>query len=91
MPTFARIWLHEDRAVLSINKFAELFDVAYDTAWKVEAKAAKLLLKKEMDKHGSIRAAHHSFQSSHTQTEHCKHCLGIILILKKTTNLQSSG
>jgi len=50
LPTFAWIWLHEDRAVLSINKFAELFRVRYATAWKINAKM-QAVLEKEMDKH----------------------------------------
>ncbi len=53
MPTLAWIWLHEDRAVLSINKFAELFDLAYATAWKIEARL-QAVLEKEMDKHDVI-------------------------------------
>ncbi len=50
MPTFAWIWIREDRAVLSINKFAELFALAYATAWKIEARL-QAVLEKEMDQH----------------------------------------
>lgn len=53
MPTLAWIWLHEDRAVISINKFAALFDLAYATAWKIEARL-QAVLEKEMDKHDVI-------------------------------------
>jgi len=52
-PTFARIWIHEDRAVLSINKFTELFDLAYATGWKIEARL-QAVLEKEMDKHDDV-------------------------------------
>ncbi|CAN5254762.1 hypothetical protein BH10CYA1_BH10CYA1_50990 [soil metagenome] len=50
MPTFAWIWLHEDRATISINKFAELFEIPYSSAWDANAKM-KAVLEQEMNKH----------------------------------------
>jgi len=53
LPTFALIWLHEDRAILSINKFAEMFKISYSTAWETDAKL-KDVLEQEMDKHDAF-------------------------------------
>jgi DprA winged helix domain len=49
-PTFASIWLHEKRAVISSNKLSELFNIVYSTAWKTTDRV-KELLKDEMAKH----------------------------------------
>src|SRR5438128_1936013 len=52
-PTFARIWMYEDRAIVSIKKFSELFDIPYATAWEIDAKI-KAVFEKEMDKHDAF-------------------------------------
>lgn len=49
MPAFALIWLHEDHAVMSINKFKEYFDLSYDSAWNLFNKF-EALLENEFDK-----------------------------------------
>ena len=53
LPTFALIWLHEDRAILSIKKFAEELNICYSTAWETDAKL-KDVLEQEMNKHDAF-------------------------------------
>lgn len=52
-PTFAWIWLVEDRATISVNKFAEAFDIPYASAWGANAKV-KAVLEQEMNKHDAF-------------------------------------
>ena len=63
LPTFAWIWLHEDRAIISVKKFAELFDIPYASAWDVDAKM-KAVLEQEMNKHDAFEVVSNIFDKA---------------------------
>ncbi|MBI2812157.1 MAG: hypothetical protein HYX67_15190 [Candidatus Melainabacteria bacterium] len=50
LPTFAWIWLVEDRATVSVKKFAEILAPSYSNAWDSKAKV-KAVLEDELNKH----------------------------------------
>jgi hypothetical protein len=43
MPTFAVIWLHEDRVVCSRNEFAEIFGISYSNSWATHARVQSVI------------------------------------------------
>lgn len=59
-PSFASIWLHEMRAVISDKKLGELFDIAYATAWAT-AERVMSLLDQEMKKHNAFKIVSSAF------------------------------
>lgn len=48
LPTFALIWTHEDRAILSPYKLSQIFKIAYSTAWETDKKLHNLF-EREME------------------------------------------
>lgn len=53
-PTFALIWLHDARAVISKNRLSEIFEIAYSTAWET-ASRLESLFEEEMEKENAFQ------------------------------------
>lgn len=63
LPTLAWIWLAEDRASISVKKFAEIFGISYADAWSTNAKV-KAVLEEEMNKHDAFEVVSKTFDSA---------------------------
>ncbi|MFN8554562.1 MAG: hypothetical protein U0103_24090, partial [Candidatus Obscuribacterales bacterium] len=55
-PTFALIWLHDSRAVISKNRLSKIFEIAYATAWETAARLESLF-EEEMAKGDAFEVA----------------------------------